>query len=130
MRGVLAVAIGGAAGSVARFLLQGWVQRRTSAGAGWLPLFPTGTLAVNLVGCLAIGLLATLLQERLALDAEIRTGVLIGGLGGFTTFSALGWETLALVRSGNVALAAGYVFASVVLGLAGVWLGIVAARAL
>jgi CrcB protein len=130
MRLMLAVAAGGAAGSVARYLLQGWVQRRTSETSGWLPLLPTGTLAVNLLGCVAIGLLATLLQERVALDPALRSGLLIGVLGGFTTFSAFGWETLGLLRAGNLLLAGAYVVASVALGLAGVWLGIVVARAL
>jgi CrcB protein len=129
MRLMLAVAAGGAAGSVARYLLQGWVQRRTSETSGWLPLLPTGTLAVNLLGCVAIGLLATLLQERVAVDPALRSGLLIGVLGGFTTFSAFGWETLGLLRAGNLLLAGAYVVASVALGLAGVWLGIVVARA-
>lgn len=127
MRLVLAVAAGGAAGSVARYLLQGWVQRRTSAASGWLPLMPTGTLAVNLLGCVAIGLLATLFQERLAVDPVLRSGLLIGVLGGFTTFSAFGWETLGLLRAGNVLLAGAYVVASVAVGLVGVWLGIAVA---
>lgn len=130
MRLMLAVAVGGAAGSVARYLLQGWVQRRTSETSGWLPLLPTGTLAVNLLGCVAIGLLATLLQERVAVDPALRSGLLIGVLGGFTTFSAFGWETLGLLRAGNLLLAGAYVVASVALGLAGVWLGIAVARAL
>lgn len=128
MRSVLGVAVGGAVGSMARYLLQGWVQRRTAAATGWLPLMPSGTLAVNLLGCVAIGLLATLFQERLAVDPALRSGLLIGVLGGFTTFSAFGWETLGLLRAGNVLLAGAYVAVSVALGLAGVWLGIVVAR--
>jgi len=124
------VALGGALGSGARWLLTGWVQRRASGASGPLALFPAGTLAVNLLGCFAVGLLATLFQERLAASAELRTFVLVGVLGGFTTFSAFGFETFALARAGNLALAAVNALGSVALGLAGVWLGVALARVL
>lgn len=130
MREIVAVALGGAAGSVARYLVGGWVQQRASAGTGWIALFPAGTLAVNGLGCLAVGCLATLLGERLAVDPAVRTFTLIGLLGGFTTFSTFGYETIELARGGNFALAAANVAVSVALGLAGVWLGAAAARAL
>jgi CrcB protein len=130
MRLLATIALGGALGSVARWLLAGWAQRRADATGGALALFPAGTLAVNLAGCFAIGLLATLFQERLAASSELRTFVLVGLLGGFTTFSAFGYETLALVRGGNLALAAANAGASVGLGLAGVALGVALARVL
>ena len=130
MRLLASVALGGALGSAARWLLSGWVQRRADAASGPIALFPAGTLAVNLVGCFAIGLLATLFQERLAASGELRTFVLVGVLGGFTTFSAFGFETVALARAGNLTLAAGNAAASVVLGVAGVWLGVALARVL
>lgn len=123
------MASGGALGSLARWLLSGWVQRRAGDGTGWLPLVPAGTLAVNLTGCLAIGFLATLYEERLAVDPALRTFALVGVLGGFTTYSAFGFETVALLRSGNVALAVANVTASLVGGLGGVWLGVALARA-
>jgi CrcB protein len=130
VRLLASVALGGALGSAARWLLGGWVQRRAGESTGALALFPAGTLAVNLAGCFAIGLLATLFQERLAASGELRTFLLVGVLGGFTTFSAFGFETLALARAGNLALAAANVAASVGLGLAGVWLGVALARLL
>jgi CrcB protein len=120
---LLAVTLGGALGSAARYLVQGWVQERASARAGWIALFPLGTLTVNLAGCFAVGLLATLLQERLLVAPEMRSFVLLGLLGGFTTFSSFGFETLALARAGNLPLAFVNVAASVGLGLVGVWLG-------
>ena len=123
MRHLLAVALGGALGSTARYGLQGWVQERAARGHGWVALFPFGTLAVNLAGCAAIGALAALLQGRLLAAPELRSFLLVGVLGGFTTFSAFGFETMELARAGNFALAAANVAGSVVFGLAGVWLG-------
>lgn len=128
MRLALAVALGGALGSWTRWSLGGWVQRRSSATSGAAALFPAGTLAVNLLGCLAIGFLAAWLEERGAVDPALRVFLLVGVLGGFTTFSSFGFETVALVRDGNFALAATNVAASVGGGLAGVWAGLVAAR--
>jgi len=128
MRLALAVALGGALGSWARWTLGGWVQRRASAASGGLALFPAGTLAVNLLGCLAIGCLAAWLEERGAVDPALRIFLLVGVLGGFTTFSSFGFETVALVRDGNLGLAATNVAASVAGGLAGVWAGLAMAR--
>lgn len=125
---MIAVAAGGACGSLARWLLAGWVQRRLDSQSGWSALFPAGTLAVNLLGCLAIGFLATLYEERLTVEPALRTFVLVGMIGGFTTFSAFGFETLALLRAGSLAIAAANVTASVAGGLGGVWLGTVLAR--
>lgn len=104
------------------------MQRRASAASGAWALFPAGTLAVNLLGCLAIGLVAALVEERGALDPAARVFLLVGVLGGFTTFSTFGYETVALVRDGNLLLAGGNVAASLAAGLAGVWAGIVVAR--
>lgn len=130
MRSLLAVTLGGGLGSAARYLLQGWVQRRAERGSGWVALFPWGTFAVNIAGCLLIGFLAGLLQERLAVASATRSFLLIGLLGGFTTFSTFGFESFALARGGNLALAFGNIVASVVVGLVAVVLGSAAARAL
>jgi len=130
MRLMAAVALGGALGSAARWLTAGWVQRRVGGGTGWLALLPLGTLAVNLVGCFAIGVLATLAEQRLALDPALRAFLLIGILGGFTTFSTFAWESLELIRGGGIVLAFANLAGSLLLGLAGVWLGTVLARAL
>ena len=126
---LLAIFLGGGLGSVARYLLQGAVQERAATARGWPALFPWGTLAVNLAGCLAIGLLAGLFEQRWLAAPTLRTFLLIGVLGGFTTFSTFGFETFALARGGNWALAAGNAGASVLLGLAGVALGAALARA-
>ncbi len=130
MRLIAAVAVGGAFGSVARYLIQGWVQDRSSAGHGWTAVFPFGTLAVNVLGCLLIGIFGVLFQDRILVAPEVRSLLLIGLLGGFTTFSSFGFETLALLRDGNLALAVANVGVSVAFGLAGVWLGMSLARLL
>jgi fluoride exporter len=124
------VALGGALGSTARYLLAGWAQERAAGARGWVALVPAGTLTVNLLGCFAIGFLAALFQERLAGDPTTRTFAMVGVLGGFTTFSTFGLETLALARQGNLALAVGNVGVSVALGLAGVWAGSALGRAI
>lgn len=130
MRHLLAAALGGSLGSVARYLLQGAVQRRAGPVHGWAAVFPWGTLAVNLLGCLAIGFLAVLFEERLTSAPETRTFVLIGLLGGFTTFSSFGFETWALLRDGNTLLALANVATSVTVGLGAVVAGAALARAL
>jgi CrcB protein len=124
MRMILLVGLGGAAGSMLRYWLGGLVQDRMGTAA-----FPTGTLAVNVVGCLAIGVLAYLIDSRGAAGPELRALLMIGVLGGFTTFSAFGNETLNLIRDGEAALAGTNVVASVALGLGAVWLGRVVAHA-
>jgi CrcB protein len=130
MRLLAAVALGGALGSAARWLVAGWVQQRAESVGGPVALFPAGTLAVNLIGCFAVGLLAALFEERLVAGVEWRAFVLIGVLGGFTTFSTFGFETVALVRAGSLLLAAANALGSVALGLVGVVLGLALARVL
>lgn len=111
------IAGGGAVGSVARYALQGWGQHLTQGG------FPLGTLLVNVAGCIAIGAVSALFAGPLPLRPEYRVGLTIGLLGGFTTFSALGWETFSLLNDRQYATAAANVLLSVGLGLAGVWVG-------
>lgn len=126
---LLAIFVGGGLGSLGRYLLQGLVQARVAAGArGWMALFPWGTLAVNLSGCLAIGLFAGLFEQRWLARPELRTFLLVGVLGGFTTFSTFGFETWSLARGGGWLLAAGNALASVALGYLGVALGAALAR--
>jgi CrcB protein len=96
----------------------------TLALQGRLPgPFPVGTFSVNLAGCFAIGFVGALGLERAALSPEARTFLMVGILGGFTTFSSFAWETLELLTARDVLRAALYACASVVLGLAGVFLG-------
>ena len=130
MRHLLAVALGGSLGSVARYLLQGSVQRRAGEAQGWAAIFPWGTLAVNVLGCLLIGFLAVLFEERPLIAPATRTFLLIGLLGGFTTFSSFGFETFALARDGSTLLALANVATSVLAGLVAVVAGALLARAL
>ena len=119
---VVLVGLGGCLGSIARYALSGWVQDRTGG------TFPAGTLAVNLLGCFLIGAFAELAEARGLLSAETRTFVVIGLLGGFTTFSAFGNETLNLMRERDFTLLLANVCAHVVLGLGAVWAGRAAAH--
>lgn len=90
--------------------------------------FPLGTLAVNLSGSFMAGLVMTLLAERFAPYPELRLLLVVGFLGGFTTFSALQWETYSAVRDGGLWIALLNVAGSVVLGYFAVWLGVTLAR--
>lgn len=114
------MALGGAAGALARYGVGGWVHALTGAA------FPWGTLTVNVVGCFALGLAMPLLQASLAAP-ETRAFVAVGLLGAFTTFSTFSFEAMTLVQDGQWLRAATYTFGSVGLGLvaviAGFWLG-------
>ena len=113
----LAVGVGGALGAIGRHLVNAAVQSRFG-------LFPVGIFAINAVGCLAIGLLAGLLaSSRLQLHETARVFLMVGVLGGFTTFSAYGLDTLTLARGGHTALAVGNALGQMVAGLAAVWIG-------
>ncbi len=116
MRALLLIGAGGFVGSVSRYLVSGWVHRGTGT-------FPWGTLTVNLGGCLLIGLLAGLAETRQLLTGEVRMAVLVGVLGGFTTFSSFGYETFALLRDAEGVRAALNVTLQLAGGLLAVWLG-------
>ena len=118
-KAVLLVALGGAVGSVARYKLSGYVLHHT---IDWR--FPAGTFAVNVIGCLAAGLLAGLAEKHDFMSAETRLLVFTGILGGFTTFSAFGLETMFLLRRGEILVAGANIVLSVVAGLAALWLGL------
>ena len=92
---ILFVALGGAIGSVLRYKIGDWVQTGTGSG------FPYGTLLVNVTGAFIAGLLATYLLERTSVSPEVRTGLLIGVLGGYTTFSTFSLQTLELANAGD-----------------------------
>jgi fluoride exporter len=112
------VALGGALGSVSRYLLGTWVQT-SSKSLG----FPYGTLVVNLIGCFLIGFLSQIAEARGAFTSESRALVFIGILGGFTTFSSFGNDTINLLRDGETFNAFANIGANVIFGLAFVWLG-------
>jgi CrcB protein len=117
VKNLVFIALGGSVGAVLRYLLADVTQRLSGSE------FPSGTLLVNLTGCLVIGFLASLFAGPVVVRDEVRLGLLVGLLGGFTTFSSYGLETLAMLDDRaftdfilNIAL-------SNTLGLAGVWLG-------
>ncbi len=115
---ILFVGAGGFLGAIARYLVGGWVQDFLQK-----PSFPYGTLTVNVVGCLLIGMLMGLVESRQLFGPEIRGFLLIGLLGGFTTFSTFGYETIELIRGGQATAAVANVTLQVGLGLAAVWAG-------
>ena len=118
---LFAIALGGAAGSVARYGVSSLFDRGEGA-------FPTGTLIVNVAGSLLLGFLVRWFTDS-TMSTEVRAALTIGFCGGFTTFSTFSLETIRLTESGNWHRAALYVFASVVLSLAALAAGMAAARA-
>ena len=124
MRELLLVGTGGFLGSVARYYLGGLVTQATAVSR-----FPYGTLAVNITGCLLIGLLGGLAEQTSAFSPHTRILIFTGLLGGFTTFSAFGYETMFLAREHAWSWAALNVGAQVILGLAAVWTGHAVAQA-
>jgi fluoride exporter len=119
MKGILLVALGGAIGSVARYKMSGYVLHHT---VDWR--FPAGTFAVNVVGCLVAGILAGLAEKHELFTQDVRLLLFTGLLGGFTTFSAFGLETMFLLRRGEVAVAGANIVLSVIAGLLALWLGL------
>ena len=114
----LLIACGGGAGAILRYAMAGWGQRLTSG------VFPVGTLMVNTLGCLAIGFLDSLFAGPLLIREEYRIAILVGFLGGFTTFSTYGYETFALLGDGEWWSAAVNILLSNVLGLLALWIGV------
>jgi CrcB protein len=123
LRPLLFAGLGGFIGSAGRYLIGGWVH-------GLMPMttFPIGTLVVNGTGCLLIGLLGGLIEVRQLFGPDLRVFLLIGVLGGFTTFSSFAYETLALTRDAEFGRALINVAAQVLLGLGAAWLGYISVR--
>ena len=117
MLNVFIVGLGGFIGSALRYLIGGWAQ-----GLSKSLDFPYGTLTVNLIGCFVIGFLGELAEARGIFTSETRLLVFIGLLGGFTTFSSFGNDTLNLARSGQMFNALTNVAVNVIFGLLLVWL--------
>lgn len=117
MKALIYIAIGGAAGSVLRYLLTKGLQHH------WAGTFPWGTMAVNLIGCLLLGLLYGLFEKHDILSADLRLLLTVGLCGGFTTFSTYIYESLTMMRGGELALSALYLGASVVFGLLAAYVG-------
>ncbi|HEX5443174.1 MAG TPA: fluoride efflux transporter CrcB [Pirellulales bacterium] len=109
--------LGSGSGGLLRYWLGGIVQN------WWGPTFPLGTLIVNVSGCLAMGFIATAWTGPVLIREEYRAAMLIGVLGGYTTFSSFSRETLTLARDGEWWRAGAYILGSVALSLVAVWLG-------
>lgn len=118
MSQIVAIALGGALGSVGRFLVAGWVGRLLGVN------FPWGTLAVNVVGGLVMGLLVGLMAQVWSVSPAVRAFLTVGVLGGFTTFSAFSLETVLLLQRGDILAALAYIASSVVLSVGAVWCGL------
>jgi fluoride exporter len=124
MRTVIGIGIAGAAGALARYELEGFVGSRIGTA------FPWGTLVVNVTGAFVMGFLFVLLTERFAVAPWLRSSILIGLLGGYTTFSTLTLETYRLFEDGSIGLASLNVFGSVAAGMLAIYLGVVVGRAI
>ena len=115
--------VGAGIGGVLRYALGGWVQNMTPGST-----FPTGTLAVNVIGCLLIGFLGALFTGPVVIREEYRIAILVGVLGGFTTFSTFGMETFSLANERDFLRAALNLILSNGLGLGAVWFGLCVAE--
>ena len=124
MTKILLIGTGGFVGSIFRYLLSGLTHRVWHGDS----TFPYGTLLVNLIGCLLIGFLGGLTESRQLFPPEVRLFMLIGLLGGFTTFSTFGYETFGFVRDGQWLPAVFNVVLHVTFGVGAVWLGSVFSR--
>ena len=118
---LLLIAVFGAAGTLARYGLQGLVQVRVGS------TFPWGTLFINLTGCFFLGLIGQMMLNRMMVSSELRVAIAVGFFGGYTTFSSFGWEAAKMLEAGEWLRSMTYVAASMVLGLllsvAGIRLG-------
>jgi CrcB protein len=112
------VGVGGFIGAIFRYGLSGFVQRSATLGT-----FPYGTLVVNMIGCLLIGIAVGIIDSRQMVNPEFRSFVLVGVLGGFTTYSTFGLETFALLRDADFLRASANVAIHILLGLVLVWIG-------
>ena len=119
---LIMIAAGGGAGSLMRFVLSTGVHRVTGRD------FPYGTLSVNVIGSLLMGLLYILLIERASVSVEWRALLLVGFLGAFTTFSTFSIETLNLLENGELIKAGANVLLSVILCILAAWSGVILGR--
>ena len=127
----LVIALGGAFGSMLRFFIGTTIDAAVTRSTG--PIFPWGTIIVNITGCFIIGFFATITSPgdgRIIASSLTRSFVMIGILGGYTTFSSFSLQTLALAQDGQWGAAAANVLISVVVCLLGVWLGAMLAGSL
>ncbi len=117
------IALGGSLGSLARF----WVGSTVASRLG--TRFPYGTFVINITACVVIGFSLAFLGRRAELNPAWRLFIPVGFVGAYSTFSAFEWETFSNLQAGAFLIAALYVVLSLLLGLIGVWCGVVIARA-
>jgi CrcB protein len=114
---IIFLIIFGAVGTLARYGLDGWIQYRVGS------VFPAGTLTINLLGCLILGVIGQFSLNHITVSPDLRIGLTIGLMGGFTTFSTFGWDTVRMLEEGEWSKASLYVGASVLGGLIALMLG-------
>jgi len=122
---IMMVGAGGFVGSALRFAVSGWVQRLVASS-----VMPYGTFAVNVLGCLALGFLVGLAEYRQMIEPGQRLFLMVGVLGGFTTFSTFAFESVSLLQDAEIARAFINIFAQVVLGFSAAFAGFILARVL
>lgn len=119
MKSLILVGLGGAVGSMLRHLSSTVVNRFSNT------TFPLGTFVVNIIGCLIIGMLVSAAGKYQLINNDIKLLLITGFCGGFTTFSTFSYENIQLLNTGNISSFALNIIASVVLGIVGVWLGLI-----
>ena len=124
----IAIAIGGALGALSRYWTVGWVSVYIESRFPQLDSFPFGTLVVNILGSLLIGVSYVLIVEKMHLTPHWQAIVMVGFLGAFTTFSTFSLETLVLLQDGRYAAGFGYILASVLICLIAVMVGMWATK--
>ena len=123
MQLILLIGIGGAIGAIMRHFMGNWMHSLLGNSS-----FPYGTLAIIVLGCLLIGALIGISETRHELSSESRAFLMVGLLGGFTSFSTFGYETMSLMRDGSLIAAASNATVHIVFGLAAVWIGYAASQ--
>ncbi|MDR3590902.1 MAG: fluoride efflux transporter CrcB [Negativicutes bacterium] len=121
---IIVVAVGGSIGAALRYVTSAWAAERFGGD------FPYGTLIVNVVGCFIIGAFMVLVTERVIANPYWRLLVAVGFVGGLTTFSSFGYETLKLVEDAQLQWALYNILANFILGFFATWLGMSIARAI
>ena len=121
-RTIIFIALGGALGSVLRFLTAILVNK------SWQSAFPLATLLINCVGCFCIGFFVLMLQKQNLLNADLKWFLITGFCGGYTTFSTFGLENINLLENQNIGLSLLYIMTSVIVGIAFVWFGMMVGK--